>query len=75
MVDSSQTSHTLNLEDHKSIQKDGAVKKTYLCFNETFVKWRKLRVNPRESVSYAVKGQSETLARASTMGLQVGMHL
>ena len=25
-VDSSQTSHTLNLEDHKRIQKDGAVK-------------------------------------------------
>ena len=25
-IDSSQTSHALNLEDHKSMQKDGAVK-------------------------------------------------
>ena len=49
-VDSSQTSHALNLEDHKRRQKDGAVKQTYLCFNETFVKWRKLRVDPSESV-------------------------
>ena len=37
-------SHVLNLEDHKSIQ-DGAVKQTYLCFNETFVKRRKLQVD------------------------------
>ena len=49
-VDSSQMSHALNLEDHKRIQKDGAVKTTYLCFNETFVKRRKLRVDPSESV-------------------------
>ena len=47
-------------------------KQMYLCFNETFVKWRKLRVDPSESVWYAVKGQSETLARVSTMGLQWG---
>ena len=31
-VDSSQTSHTLNLEDHKRIQKDGAVKSSISVF-------------------------------------------
>ena len=31
-VDSSQTSHTPNLEDHKSIQKDGAVKTNVSVF-------------------------------------------
>ena len=32
VVDSSQTSHTLNLEDHKRIQKDGAVKSSVSVF-------------------------------------------
>ena len=31
-VDSSQTSHALNLEDHKSIQKDGVVKTNISVF-------------------------------------------
>ena len=69
-VDSSQTSHALKLKDHKVYRKDGAVEKMYLCFNETFVKRRKLQVDPSESVWYMVKGQSETLAHVSAMGLQ-----
>ena len=32
VVDSSQTSHALNLEDHKRLQKDGAVKRNVTVF-------------------------------------------
>ena len=34
-------------------------KQMYLCFNETFVKWRKLRVDLSESVWYVVEQYSE----------------
>ena len=34
-------------------------KQMYLCFNETFVKRRKLQVDPSKSVSYAVKQCNE----------------
>ena len=48
-------------------------KQTYLCFNETFGKRRKLRVDLSKSVWYAVEqyseGQSEMLARALTVDL------
>ena len=44
-------------------------KQTYLCFNETFVKRRKLRVDPSESVWYAVEQYSERTQQ------NVGMHV
>ena len=51
-------SHMLNLEDHKSIQME-QWKQTYLCFNETFFKPRKLWVDQSKSVWYVVEQYGE----------------
>ena len=65
MVDSSQTSHTRNSEN-KCI----CVLTKHLLSGESYELTRaKLFVMPWSSI---VKGQSETVARASTMGLQRG---
>ena len=76
VVDSSQTSHTLNLEDHKSIQKGMEQwKQTYLCFN---IKWRKLQVDKSKSVWYEVEQYSERTERNVGTGINngppTGMH-
>ena len=66
-------SHELNLIDHKGIQKDGAVK-TYvricLLSRESYELTRAKVFNTQWSS--VVKGQSETFAHLTTMGLQQG---
>ena len=71
-------SHELNLVDHKGTQKDGAVK-TYvrICILTTHLLSRESYELTRAKVfntqwSSIVKGQSETFAHLTTMGLQQG---
>ena len=67
----------LNLEDHKSIQKDGAVKNKRICVLTKHLLSRESYELTQAKVfdthlSSIVKGHSKTLACASTMGLPRG---
>ena len=43
-----------------------------MCFNETLVKQRKLRVDPRESVCYAVEQYNERTEQNVAMRVDSG---